>query len=151
MRQPPRDPRAPLFDRTTLWTVFIQGTGALLIAFASYGGMLHLGANESQARAFAFATLIFGNLGLIFSSRARTGFLLASLREPNPPLWWVVAGALIALLCALYVPFLQRVFGFGQLSPTALASSLALGVATLLWFELAKLAQGRRARLNRLR
>ena len=151
MRQPPRDPRAPLFDRTTLWTVFIQGTGALLIAFASYGGMLHLGANESQARAFAFATLIFGNLGLIFSSRARTGLLLASLREPNPPLWWVVAGALIALLCALYAPFLQRVFGFGQLSPAALASSVALGMATLLWFELAKLAQGRRARLNRLR
>lgn len=149
MREPPRDPRAPLFDRPALWAVFIEGAGALAIALASYGGLLQSGASEGQARAFAFATLIFGNISLIFSSRARSGLLLASLRQPNPALWWVVGGAVVALLSSLYVPFLQRVFHFEQLSPTALAVGIALGGSTLLWYESVKFMRLKMTRIHR--
>lgn len=53
------------------------------------------------------------------------------LRIPNAALWWVVGGALVALLSALTVPFPQEVLRFG--TPSALdlvlvAVSGALGL-----------------------
>ena len=137
MQRPPRNVNTPLFGGMTLALALLQGLGVLLVVMAAYAwGATRLAENE--ARAFAFATLVMGNLALIFSNRSRAGSLLASLRVPNRTLWTVTGITLALLALALYLPGLARLFFFGPLAFPDLLLALALGFASVLWFEAIK-------------
>jgi len=143
MQRPPRDAGAPLFGGATLWLALAQGLGvlAMVMAALAWAGP-RLPAPE--ARAFAFATLVMGNLALILSNRSATRSLWATLRTPNTTLWVVVALALVLLLAALYVPWAVGVLRFAPLPAHELAAACGLGVLSVVWFEGIKWA--RRAR-----
>ena len=143
MRRPPRDPRERLIDRRTLALSFLQGLGVLAILVAMYGISLRRGEGETGARALTFTTLIFANLGLILTNRSWSRTMLGTLRSRNAALWWVVGGALTFLGLVLSVPFLRKLFGFGELHLNDLGLCLAAGAVSILWFELFKLV-GRR-------
>ena len=81
---------------------------------------------------------MIGNLALIFSNRAHTSSLLASMRVPNRTLWIVTAVTLGFLALALYLPWLARLFFFAPLSLPALLTAVALGLISVLWFEAIK-------------
>ncbi|MCW2312637.1 cation-translocating P-type ATPase [Rhodoferax antarcticus] len=137
MQRPPRNVNTPLFAGVTLLWALLQGLGALAVVLgATWWGMAHL--SEGAARAFAFATIVAGNLALILANRARTGSLLQSLRVPNRTLWWVCGAALALMALALYVPWLAGLFKFERLPLTWLAAALGLGVLVMLVFELMK-------------
>ena len=72
---------------------------------------------EHEARAMAFATIIFGNAGLILVNRSRENPLVKTFSNRNPALWSVVAGALAAMGLVLYVPYLRDLFQVAALSP----------------------------------
>jgi Ca2+-transporting ATPase len=93
---------------------------------------------ESEARAFAFTTLVVANLALIYSNRSRTQSLLASLTAPNSILWIVTGVALGLLALALYLPFLAGIFRFAPLPPAELAAAFGLGLASVVWFQVLK-------------
>jgi Ca2+-transporting ATPase len=143
MRQPPRDPAAPLFAGGTLVQAVLQGLGVLAAVLAAYvWGTAQL--DEPQARALAFAALVLGNLALILSNRAGPRGLLASLRVPNH-LLWAVSGVTLGLLAlALYWPPLTAVLHMTPLSPALLAVALAAALVGLLWFELLRALYRRR-------
>ena len=90
---------------------------------------------EPEARAFAFATLVVGNLALILSNRSVTRSLWATLRTPNWTLWWVVGLAWVLLLAALYIPWAVSVLRFAPLPAGELAAACGLGLLSVLWFE----------------
>jgi Ca2+-transporting ATPase len=137
MQRPPRDPAAPLFAGGTLLQAVLQGLGVLAAVLAVYvWGTGQLA--EPQARALAFTVLVLGNLALIFSNRAGPRGLLASLRVPNPVLWWISGLTLGLLALALYLPPLTAVLHMATLTPGLWALALAAGGASLLWFELLK-------------
>ena len=100
---------------------------------------------EAQTRAFCFATLVVGNLALILSHRSRSAPLWQTLRVPNPRLWWVIGGALLLLLTALYLPWAAGLLRFGQLPLPALGAAMALGLLSVGWFEGVKWARRRHA------
>jgi hypothetical protein len=54
------------------------------------------------------------------------------LSRPNATLWRVLAATGTLLALALYVPLVQRLFGFGTLSIGALALVLGASVAAFL-------------------
>ena len=144
MQRPPRDATAPLFGGATLWSALLQGLGVLatvLAAFAWASPRLP----EGQARAFAFATLVVGNLALILSNRSTRNSLWATLRTPNAALWWVVVLTLALLLAALYVPWAVAVLRFETLPAHELAAACGLGLLSVLWFEAVKAVRRRRA------
>ncbi len=144
MRRPPRDASAPLFGGATLWLALLQGTGVLLVVLLAYAwAMPRL--PEMEARAVAFATLVTGNLALILSNRSTHGSLWRTLRTPNAILWWVIGGALALMMAALYVPWAVQVLRFAPLTAAELATALALGLASVLWFEAIKWARRRRS------
>jgi Ca2+-transporting ATPase len=87
----------------------------------------------------AFATIIYGNLGLILASRSRTRPFLRTFSDSNPALWWVIGGALAALSVVLYVPYLRDLFQLAALSLMQLGLSLGAAAIGLAWFELYKL------------
>lgn len=134
MRQPPRDPQAPLFAGGAVVQAVLQGLGVLGAVLAVYvWGTAQL--EESQARALAFAALVLGNLALILSNRAGPRGLLASLRVPNRLLWAVAAFTLTLLALALYLPPLTAVLRMAPLSPLPLGVALAAALLCLLWAE----------------
>ncbi len=145
MQRPPRDAHAPLFGGVTLWLALLQGLGvlaAVLVAFAWAAPRLP----EAEARAFAFATLVIGNLALILSNRSATEPFWATLRTPNRALWVVVGLALALLLASLYVPWAVEVLRFAPLPWHELAAAGGLGLLSVLWFEAIKrVRRGRRA------
>ena len=138
MSRPPRPSDAHLFDFPTVLLNVLQGTGVLLAVAAVYGYALGHG-TEPEARAMAFATIIFGNLGLILASRSRTHPLLRTFSYANPALWSVIGGALAALSLVLYVPYLRDLFQVAALSLGQLVLSLSAAAIGLAWFEFYKL------------
>ena len=141
MQRPPRDPQAPLFAGRTLAWALLQGLGGLLVVLAAYAWSA-LWLAEPAARAFTFVTLVMGNLALIFSNRSSSASLWATLRVPNRMLWLVVAVTLSLLGLALYQPWVAGLFAFAPLPPGDVLLAAALGLCSVLWFELLKLWRG---------
>ena len=140
MQRPPRDAQAPLFGGMTLVLALVQGLGVLLVVLlATAWGATWL--SEKENRAFAFATLVMGNLALIFANRSRSGALWSCLRTPNRTLW-VVSGATLGLLGGvIYWPWLGRLFQFEPLPLPALLAATTLGLCSVLWFEVMKFSR----------
>lgn len=140
MQKPPRDSAAQLFGGMTLFIALMQGVGVLLVVMGAYAwGTTWL--DEKEVRAFTFATLVVGNLALIFSNRSRTKSLWQSIRVPNRTLWAVTGLTLGLLGLALYLPWLSRLFYFEPLSMSNLILAMALGGISVLWFEAMKLSR----------
>ena len=146
MRRPPRDSRERLFGWRTLGVSLTQGVVALGLVAAIYAASLFAGAPVGEARALAFITLILSNLGLIFANRSWSQTILSRIRVANRALWLVTAGALAFLVLALAVPALRQLFRFAPLTPAKAVGAVVLGLGSILWFEILKLANGRRSR-----
>jgi Ca2+-transporting ATPase len=134
MQRPPRDADAPLFGGATLGLALVQGLGVLAVVLAAFAWASPR-IPEPEARAFAFATLVVGNLSLILSNRSSTRSLWATLRTPNRTLWAVLCLAFALLLAVLYVPWAVGVLRFAPLSAHEFAAASALGMLSVLWFE----------------
>lgn len=148
MQRPPRSADAPLFGGAAIGWALCQGAGVLAVVLAGYawaGGRLP----EDEARAFAFATLVLGNLGLIHSNRSRHGPLWRTLRTPNAVLWWVTGAALAVIGLALYLPWATQLLRFAPLAPAHLSLAVGLGALALAWPELLKWARRRSAQRPR--
>jgi Ca2+-transporting ATPase len=135
MRRPPRNPNESLFGMRTLGIGLIEGSAVLLIVLAVYLMALYGWKDEKDAKALCFTTLVLANLGLIFANLSWSKSILATLRSPNPALWWVIAGTLFFLTLVLYVPVLRNSFHFSMLHPRDLAICIAGGALSILWFE----------------
>jgi Ca2+-transporting ATPase len=140
MRRPPRDAQAPLFAGMTLALALLQGLGVLAVVLGAYAWSSSW-LTEPAARAFAFSTLVAGDVALILSNRTGSATLWASLRVPNRTLWAVIGITLGLLGLTLYLPWLTKLFFFAPLSGPDLLAALGLGLLSVLWFEAIKLTQ----------
>jgi P-type Ca2+ transporter type 2C len=135
MQRPPRQLDAPLFGRDMILSGLIQGLGVLAVVAAVYAFGWLRGLGESEARMFAFVTLVIGNLGLIFSNRSRTLSILQSLRIPNKALWWITGGTLFFLALVLTIPALRDIFQFAPLHRWEMALLSLAGLISILFAE----------------
>jgi Ca2+-transporting ATPase len=141
MQRPPRDPAQRLFDLPMLGLSLLLGATMLAGVLAVYWWSLASGRPDETTRATAFAAIVLANLALILVTRSRSRTLFATLREPNPAFWWIVASALAALAAALYVPPLAALFRFAPLAPAELGAALLGGLGGVLWYEVLKVAR----------
>jgi Ca2+-transporting ATPase len=107
----------------------VEGLAILIAVALLYAVVLAHGVPEAEARAMAFASVVIGNITLILANRSRRLTLADSFRRPNPALWWVVAGALVSLALALYVPAMREIFRFAPLNVFQLLASATVVVA----------------------
>jgi Ca2+-transporting ATPase len=142
MRRPPRDPREPLFNLRMLGLSLLLGATMLAGVVAAYWWALQGGRPDETTRAVAFAALVMANLALIFVTRSRERNVFQTLREPNPPFWWIVAGGLAALAAAIYVPQAAAVFRFSALEAMEMLVAAGAGIAGVAWYELWKALSG---------
>ncbi len=139
MDRPPRKLSEPLFGRQMVLIGLIQGLGVLALTLGVYAVVLSKGLGESEARMMSFTTLVLGNLGLIFTNRSWKSSILATLRIPNPALWWVTLGTLFFLGLAISIPFLRGLFSFGPLHLWEIGLVGAAGLLSILLAESVKL------------
>ncbi|HEV2547454.1 MAG TPA: cation-translocating P-type ATPase [Stellaceae bacterium] len=138
MARPPRDPRSPLFSGSLVVWSLLQGGFVLTLVAAIYVIALQNGLVEAEARALAFVSLVFANVGLIFTNRSFGSSLRAAHKQPNAALWWVI-GAISALLSVvlLWLPA-RALFHFGPLHSDDVAICFGAGLATLVALDLLK-------------
>ena len=141
MKRPPRPPAERMFSLRTVLLALLQGATMLLMVALVYGFVLGRGAGEPEARAMAFTTIVLGNVGLILSHRSSTRSILATLRLPNPALWWVVGGTLCGIALSLYVPYLRELFRFAPLHANDLLICAAATLIGLAWSEIYKVSR----------
>jgi Ca2+-transporting ATPase len=144
MRRPPRNPHEPLFSPRTLRLAFLQGISVMAVLMAVFVIAYLRGHGEFDARTLAFTTLIISNLAMILTNRSWSRTILATIRTPNPALWWVLGGGLFLLGLILYVPLLRHLFRFSFLHGSDLLISLVAGLVSIFWFEVVKLWTQRR-------
>jgi Ca2+-transporting ATPase len=145
MTRPPRDPRERLFGWRSLSISLLQGASVLGIVLGVFLVTRLLGHSENNARGLTFAALVVANLALILTNRSWSRTILATLKEPNAALWWVVGGAVVFLGLVLWMPVLRDLFHFAPLHGLDLALCLLAGGASILWFEMLKLVRRRKA------
>ena len=141
MRRRPRSPSARLFGSGTVWTGLLQGIGVFVAVLVAFGVALHRGQSADEARAIAFTTLVVGNLALIWANRSTTRAIYRTFALRNRALWAVTIGSLTTLLVILYLPQGRALFGFSFLHLIDLAVAFGLGLLTIGWCEILKLAR----------
>ncbi|MDQ9171239.1 cation-translocating P-type ATPase [Oxalobacteraceae bacterium R-40] len=138
MLQPPRSPTAPLFNRPMLLQAFLHGSAAWAMTVTSYYlASKHL--PEAQARALGFSVLVLINIALIFSNLSRRRSVLHTIRSANhiPLAVSLTAAAILGFI--IYIPGLGGAFGFEPLGAPEFVTVLAIGAASLMFFEATKI------------
>ncbi len=145
MRQPPRDPAKPMFDVRTVGESLLAGIAVLIAVCAAYAWSLAHGASDGEARALAFAAIVFGNVGLILMNRSGEKSLAFALANPTPALGWILLGTLTALASALYVEPVSQLFRFDALAGSDLLMAFVAGVSGVIVFEVFRQFRARTA------
>ena len=138
MRRKPRKQSEPLFDRATLIMSTVRGLVLLAIIAFVYSSSLAAGQSEQSARGVMFATLVLGNLALVFSSRSQHQSVVGTLVNKNDALLIVICATLACLALVLYVPFLQELFQVSAPTWHELAIAAGFAFAAMVVFELLK-------------
>jgi P-type Ca2+ transporter type 2C len=143
MNRPPRNPRAPFFDRRLVTGIL---TGGLTLAGLA-GGAFLLGypwLGLPGARCLALITWLIGHVALgVAMGWERRRVTIADLRaNPALVLWGATAAGLVVLLVA--IPPVQALLQVGPVPPRAAAVAVLAGAILPFWLEIPK-------RLSRLR
>ena len=132
MRRPPRRRDARLFDAEMIMVGIAQGLVVLMSTLVLYGWATSEGLPEAEARAMAFASLVFGNVALVFANRPHAVTFRERLASDNKALWWLTGGALGGLVAVLYVEPLSTAFRFAPPATAHVALAALAGVSGLL-------------------
>jgi P-type Ca2+ transporter type 2C len=143
MKQAPRDPASPLFDRALFASSVAGGSALLGAVLLAYWWALESGYAERIARSIGFAAIVIGNLAMIFAvAPGQRAFIGAA--HGRGVLRWIAAGALIALTIVMYVPAVADVFRVAPLAPPQLAVAIGAGLAGVLLIEVMRRRAPRR-------
>lgn len=138
MTRPPRKNVDSPFGLRRIIEASFEGAIVLVTSCFAYFVGLKLNLPENQVRTLTFATLILGNLSLIFahlnrhpitksSGEKRTKWMNA-LRGHSKIVWGVTFGAIVFLLLIQHVPYFKRVFHVVSLGGTLWLIPLILAI-----------------------
>lgn len=135
LSQSPRSREEQLADGKFLRNVLATGTLTAAVALTAYLWGLHVQADLTAARSYAFTVLVFAELLRSFGARS----LDRPLWRPGHPRNWrltaVVITSLGLQLLIIYVPALQKLFGIAPIRLEICASLLMVGALPLLLLE----------------
>ncbi|MCX6130625.1 MAG: cation-translocating P-type ATPase [Proteobacteria bacterium] len=150
MKRPPRPALGHLFGKSVLTSGMLEGAFVLLAVFVVYITVGKMGEMPDHARAIAFATLIFANLGLILTLRSRTEPAWVFLKRPNPTLGWIALALIAMSAIVLYAPKVVDIFHFSPPHLADLGVCAAVAALSLIGFELAKVIKRRKYLRSRI-
>lgn len=112
MKRSPRGIDEALLGRRMLFRCITQGSVVLVTVALAYGYLFSAGFSEGDARMIAFAGIVSGNIGLVFSNRSPGMASFRRFRMTNRSLWWVVGGTVLLFVTTISVPLFRELFRF---------------------------------------
>ncbi len=111
MRRPPRDPNAPLIDRSLVWRIVYVSVLMALAAFGLFFYELERKETLEVARAVAVNVIVFMEVAYLFNSRRLTDSILNRRGIlGNQFVWWGVAAVVVFQLVFTYWPVMNTLF-----------------------------------------
>ncbi len=141
MQRPPRRMDLTFLSWIELRTSIVQGlviTAGTLFAY-QYG--VCEGFGEDMTRTLVFTTLIIANIALTLVNRSFHYSIIATIRYENWLLRTIILTTIASLLFLLYVPIARDFFELASPSVAQLGFAIALGLISVLWFEVVKWRQ----------
>ncbi|MEF9932102.1 MAG: cation transporting ATPase C-terminal domain-containing protein, partial [Bacteroidales bacterium] len=105
---------------------------------AIYFTTLELGYKTGEVRAMTFVALIVANIFTILTNRSWHESIFTILKTSNPTVKWVAGGAILFIILILNIHFLLNLFQFSPITIIEIIISAAIGMSTIIWFELYK-------------
>lgn len=133
MTRRPRRAEEGLFSGKTLALSLFQGAGVLLGVLAVLLQARMHQWPEAEARALAFATLVAGNLVLVFANRSRFFDRAPERHARNPVMLLMLLAAPLLLAAVVYVPWIARFFRFEPLRGSGLIMAGVAAFLSLFW------------------
>lgn len=113
MHRPPRSRTEHLFDTHTVWASIRQGLFVLFLSCSVFVATQFV-LPFPTVRAWTYATLVLGLLGLILWNRSKSHRLDRMFLRPSRPMVGVFAFVFVYLALALFTPWGQRLFHFNE-------------------------------------
>lgn len=142
MERAPRDPGEKLLTSQILLKSTLQG---LAVFAASFGVYLSYMAGNPQnaplARAMGLTVILLANLFLVQVNSSHYDFAFQSIKKlaNDRIMWTVFFGTIAGLLLILYSP-LRVYLKFAPLSAGQFFTAAGIGILSVFWYELVKLA-----------
>jgi Ca2+-transporting ATPase len=105
--------------------------------------MVKSGRSELEARSFAFASLVLGNLMLIIVNLSWSQSIHKIILSANKTLLAVIIVTLSCLFAVLYIPFFTGLFHLTPLHINDFAIIVLAIFVGLAWFEVLKLSKNK--------
>lgn len=152
MDKPPRDLKEHVINKALIFRSlgylgFVQGCIAMITFFFWYwtngyaGQFLNLPASGNiytAATALALASVVFTQIGNLFSQRSEKTSVFKIPLFNNPMIWIGIATELVLILLIVYTPFMNRFIGTGPFPPIYWLFLLAWVPALIVVDEIAK-------------
>lgn len=142
MKQPPRSLKEPLLNFPTVIKCLLQGVMIFAVAFLSYLYLIRTGASQTLASTFAFTTLVFSNVFVVYvlqsDDLALKNFLLDF---KDKVIVFINLAITVILLLLIYISFLNRLIGATPLSLLELLATIGLAILATFVFDLVKRRQ----------
>ncbi|MEG1899450.1 MAG: cation-translocating P-type ATPase [Bacteroidales bacterium] len=138
MSRPPRKIDEPFFGAKKMLIGCFQGVWILIATLAIYFTTLELGYKTGEVRAMTFVALIVANIFTILTNRSWHESIFTILKTSNPTVKWVAGGAILFIILILNIHFLLNLFQFSPITIIEIIVSAAIGMSTIIWFELYK-------------
>ncbi|MFZ2205412.1 MAG: cation-translocating P-type ATPase [Minisyncoccia bacterium] len=139
MKRKPRNLHKSMFNFKTVLISLLQGFGVLIVTFALFYFVIKNGRSETEARSFAFSSLVLSNLMLIVINLSWSKSVHKIIVGGNRILYAVFIGAILSLMAVLYVPFLADLFHLAPLYLNDFILIVGAVFISLMWFEILKL------------
>ncbi len=146
MKKPPRDSKEGIFAGGVAYDVAYQGIIVTILVLASYfiGHFMESGvweiAESADGMTMAFLTMSMAEIFQSFNMRSRRGSIFA-LKKQNVMLLGAAAAALLLTAAVIYVPFLEKLFGFTHITLAEYFVALGISILVIPLVELVKLIQ----------
>lgn len=129
MNRKPRKRHESFFANSLASKIAFRGIFIGLCTLACFSLVLSQSSTLEQARTCAMITLVFSQLIHVFECKSETGGIFSVNYLDNKMLILAVLFSLSMLLCALFIPQLQIIFGFANLSALLWKESLTFAFA----------------------
>lgn len=139
MKQPPRPLKEPLLNFPTVLKCLLQGIVIFAVVFLSYLYLIRTGASQSLASTFAFTTLIFANVFVVYVLQSDSlAFKNLFLDFKDKIIVLINTAIIVVLLLLIYVPVFNHLIGTTPLQPLELLITIGLAMLATFIFDLVK-------------
>lgn len=139
MKRPPRPLGEPLLNFPTIARCLLQGAVIFGVVFLSYLYLIRTGAAQNLASTFAFVTLIFSNVLVVYVLQSDELALKNFFLDFKDKVIVIINVVIVAvLLLLIYIPLFNRLIGAVPLGPLELLTAIGLAVLATFVFDLAK-------------